>query len=120
MPLGRHHTHSELFDPHIVPRRPSRAAWLNQRGSFPSSFVAGSSDAGFGVTSTVFSFARSTRSITRRMVSKGIPPSAEVRASRRPAAFGVSELPHPRVRKDSELDSEFWAGDSHLAEERDS
>jgi hypothetical protein len=75
MPLGRHHTHSELFDPHIVPRRPSRAAWLNQGGSFPSSFIAGSSDAGFGVTSTVFSFARSTRSIMRRMVPSGMPPS---------------------------------------------
>jgi hypothetical protein len=50
----------------------------NQGGSFSLSFIAGSSDAGFGVTSTI---CRSTRSITRRMVSKGIPLSGSVTAT---------------------------------------
>jgi hypothetical protein len=89
-PSGRHHAHSEPVLP-TTSVGPTSSPWptssppamvgLNQGGSFSLSFIAGSSDAGSGVKSTVFSFARSTLSITRRMVSKGIPPSGSVTAT---------------------------------------
>jgi hypothetical protein len=54
---------------------PPAVAGANQGGSFTYLLGSSGSDGGSGVASTVFSFALSTRSITRRMVSSGMPPS---------------------------------------------
>jgi hypothetical protein len=70
---------AEVTSDAAVRSKASPGSGPNQGGSFSLSLIAGSSDAGSGGTSTIFS---SSRSITRRMLSSGTPsPSGSVTAT---------------------------------------